>query len=161
TTGTHAAPGRVQGQQGRFAVRTFGATGDGKSIDTDAINKAIDAAVKAGGGTVVFHAGTYLAGAIHLQSHVALFLDHGPTTRAGPQVRAPGDPPEPNAGDMHKASGHTHGHNSLIGGETLDDAAFFGTGPTRGPALSRSANANSPAGTGNKAIALKNSRNVT
>src|SRR5262245_64945321 len=38
-------------QQGRFAVRAFGAAGDGKTIDTDAINKAIDAAAKAGGGT--------------------------------------------------------------------------------------------------------------
>ena len=153
--GTHAQ------QQGRFAVRAFGAAGDGKAIDTDAINKAIDAAVKAGGGTVVFHAGTYLAGSIHLQSHVALFLDHGATIEAGPIDRAPCDPPEPNAWDKYQDFGHSHWHNSLIWGENLDDVAIFGTGTIRGTALSRSANANSPAGTGNKAIALKNSRNVT
>ena len=43
----------------------------------------------------------------------------------------------------------------------LDDVAIYGTGIIYGKTLNRSANANSPAGTGNKAIALKNSRNVT
>ena len=39
---------------GNFDVRTFGAAGDGKALDTAAINKAIDAAAAAGGGTVYF-----------------------------------------------------------------------------------------------------------
>lgn len=38
-----------------FDIRTYGAIGDGKTLDTAAINKAIDAA--AGGGTVLFPAG--------------------------------------------------------------------------------------------------------
>ena len=58
-------------------VRAFGAKGDGKTLDTDAINKAITAAHGAGGGTVRFPAGQYLSTSIHLQSHVGLFLDHG------------------------------------------------------------------------------------
>ena len=36
-----------------FDVRTFGATGDGKTVDSPAINAAIEAAAAAGGGTVV------------------------------------------------------------------------------------------------------------
>jgi len=40
-------------QPGRYDVSRFGAVGDGRAIDTDAINKAIDAAVAGGGGTVV------------------------------------------------------------------------------------------------------------
>ncbi len=44
----------------RFDVTLFGAKGDGKTFDTPAINQAIDAAAKAGGGTVVFPAGKYL-----------------------------------------------------------------------------------------------------
>jgi len=43
---------------GSFDPHDFGAVGDGKALDTDAINKAIDAANAAGGGTVYFRAGT-------------------------------------------------------------------------------------------------------
>ena len=66
-------------QSTSFDVRSFGAKGDGKTVDTDAINEAIDAARAAGGGTVRFTAGTYLSASIRLQSHVGLFLDHGAT----------------------------------------------------------------------------------
>ena len=44
--------------------------GDGKTLDTDAINRAIDAAAAAGGGMVTFPAGTYLSFSIHLKSQV-------------------------------------------------------------------------------------------
>ena len=57
-----------------FDVRAFGASGDGKALDTAAINKAIDAASAAGGGTVRFPAGAYLSFSIHLKSNVALYL---------------------------------------------------------------------------------------
>lgn len=43
---------------GYFNVKDFEATGDGKNIDSEAINKAIDAASAAGGGTVYVPAGT-------------------------------------------------------------------------------------------------------
>ena len=145
----------------RFEVRRFGAVGDGKAVDTAAINKAIEEAAGAGGGTVVFAPGTYLSGSIHLRSHVALVIDHGATVEAGPIDRAPCDAPEPNEWDKYQDFGHSHWHNSLIWGENLDDVAISGTGTIRGTTLNRSANANSPAGTGNKAIALKNSRNIT
>ena len=151
----------TRAQATRFDVRAYGAKGDGKTVDTAAINKAIDAAKEAGGGTVVFPAGTYIAGSIHLQSHVALFLDNGSMIESGPPATAPCDPPEPNQWDKFQDFGHSHWHNSLIWGENLEDVAISGTGVIHGTALSRSASANSPAGTGNKAIALKNSRNVT
>ena len=64
---------------GEYDVRTFGAKGDGKTVDTPAINKAIDAAAAAGGGTVLFRAGSYLCYSIHLKSNVGLYLDHGAT----------------------------------------------------------------------------------
>ena len=56
-----------------FDVRSFGATGDGKTVDTPAINKAIEAAAAAGGGTVLFPAGTYMCFSIRLKSKVDLF----------------------------------------------------------------------------------------
>src|SRR5215510_849887 len=60
-----------------YNVRTFGAKGDGKTLDTLAINKTIDAAAAAGGGTVYFPAGNYLSVSIHLKSNIALYLDQG------------------------------------------------------------------------------------
>src|SRR5580704_10911441 len=47
-----------------FDVKTYGAKADGKTPDRDSINKAIEAASAAGGGTVNFPAGTYLTGSI-------------------------------------------------------------------------------------------------
>jgi polygalacturonase len=69
---------------GILNVRSFGATGDGQTIDTSAINRAIDAAANAGGGTVYFPAGVYASYSIHLKSHVCLYLDQGATILAAP-----------------------------------------------------------------------------
>src|SRR5882672_5217837 len=55
-------------------VREHGAIGDGKTLDTAAINKAIDACAAAGGGQVVFPPGRYLAGTIHLKSGITLMI---------------------------------------------------------------------------------------
>jgi polygalacturonase len=65
-----------------FNVRGYGAAGDGKHLETAAINKAIVACAKAGGGTVYLPPGKYLTGTIVLQSHVALDVDAGATILA-------------------------------------------------------------------------------
>jgi polygalacturonase len=62
-----------------YNVKTFGARGDGQALDTPAINRAIDAAAKAGGGTVFFPAGSFLSVSIHLKSNITLYLDQGST----------------------------------------------------------------------------------
>ena len=72
----------TSGKRSFFDVRSFGASGNGKTIDTPAINAAIEAAAAAGGGTVVFPAGTYVCFSIHLRSFVALFLQQGATILA-------------------------------------------------------------------------------
>ena len=56
-----------------FDIRRYGATGDGKTLDTKAIQSAIDAAEQVGGGAVLFPAGTYASYSIHLKSNVALY----------------------------------------------------------------------------------------
>ena len=60
-----------------YDVKAFGATGDGKTLDTGAIDKAIAAASGAGGGNVIFGPGQYLCYSIHLKSNVALYLAPG------------------------------------------------------------------------------------
>lgn len=69
--GRAASVGRV------FDVRDHGAVGDGKTLDTEALQKAIDACAAAGGGQVRFPAGTFLSGTIRLKSNVTLYLDEG------------------------------------------------------------------------------------
>ena len=58
-------------------VRVFGATGDGKTLDTGAINTAIRTCSRAGGGTVEFGPGTYLTGTIEILSNITLHLQAG------------------------------------------------------------------------------------
>jgi hypothetical protein len=58
-----------------FNVRQFGATGDGKTLDTKSIQAAIGAASQAGGGIVLLPRGAYLSGSLQMKSHVELHLD--------------------------------------------------------------------------------------
>jgi polygalacturonase len=70
-----------------FDVRKFGAKGDGKTLDTAAIQKALDECGKAGGGTVQFSAGTYLSKPISLHSKTTLQLDDGAMLKATDDVQ--------------------------------------------------------------------------
>lgn len=60
-----------------FKITDYGATADGITDCTDAFEKAITAANKAGGGRVVVPAGTYRTGSIHLKSNVNLYVSQG------------------------------------------------------------------------------------
>ncbi|HXE62246.1 MAG TPA: glycoside hydrolase family 28 protein [Bryobacteraceae bacterium] len=152
-------------------VRTFGATGDGKTIDTPAINKAIDSIAASGGGTLFFPAGNYLCYSIRLRSNIAFYLDAGativaadsPAAGATPAAGAAYDAAEPNEWKQYQDFGHSHWHNSLIWAEGMENIGITGPGRIWGKGLSRGAGpgprADSP-GVGNKSIALKNCRNV-
>jgi polygalacturonase len=63
--------------QSFYDVTKYGAKKDSSARATVAIKKAIEAASKAGGGTVYFPAGKYLTGAIHLKSNITIFIDAG------------------------------------------------------------------------------------
>jgi polygalacturonase len=175
---------------GVYDVRAFGAKGDGETLDTPAINKAIETASAAGGGTVRFPAGNYLSVSIRLKSHITVYLDQGATIVAAETPKGfKYDPPEPNQWDAYQDFGHSHWHNSLIWGENLDNVSILGPGLIWGKGLVRSgaqsrtpeqnealnqARAKEPvrpfgypnprdaveSGWGNKAISLKLSRNV-
>jgi polygalacturonase len=149
---------------GVFNVKTFGATGDGKTLDTDAINQAITAANAAGGGTVRFPAGTYLSASIRLKSNVTLYLEAGSIIEAVSETLAPYDLPETNAWTAYQDFGHSHWHNSLIWGENIENVSIIGPGLIHGKGLSRGwatrLYKDPPPGAGNKTISLKNCHNV-
>lgn len=161
-----------------FNVRTYGAVGDGRTLDSPAINRAIDAAVKAGGGTVLVPAGTYLSGSIHLQSNINLHIGAGATILGAPQEMNAYDETEPFSGQAYQDGGHTYFHNSLIWGENLTNVFITGNGIINGGGLTKDSgpldrlcdygnwqnpNMNRefvPIRLGNKAIALKLCNNV-
>ncbi len=163
--------------QGVFDVRAFGATGDGKTLDTAAVNRAIDAAATAGG-IVVFPAGSYLCFSIHLKSQVHLHLLQGSAIVAADSPRSDQqtgysggvyDTAEPKtAWDAYQDYGHNHWHNSLLWGEDIHDLSITGPGLIWGKGLSDGRSKKDQGGpfvpeqegVGNKAIALKNCRNV-
>ena len=122
-----------------FDVRAFGAKGDGLTLDTSAINKAIEAAAAAGGGTVNFPAGTYLSVSIRLRSNITLQLNPGATILAAETI--PGklsyDLPEPNEWDMYQDFGHSHWQNSLIWGIGVENVSILGPGLINGKGLTR------------------------
>lgn len=71
---------RCYGQKatdGFFNIKNYGAKGDGHTLDTKSINKAIAACVKAGGGTVCVPSGVFVTGTFQLFSNVNLFLSSG------------------------------------------------------------------------------------
>jgi polygalacturonase len=65
-----------------FNVRHYGATGDGKTLDTVAIQNALDECGKGPSGTVLFPNGTYLSKPIFLRGNLTLLLGEGATLKA-------------------------------------------------------------------------------
>jgi polygalacturonase len=110
---------------GSIDIRSHGARGDGETLDTAAIQAAIDQCHDKGGGQVLFPAGRYLSGTIHLRSGVTLHLDSGArligTTNLAEyaQPALPAFMPEAKWGKWHRG---------LIVGENVEDIAITGTG---------------------------------
>jgi hypothetical protein len=73
------ASGKPSGRQAVYDIFQYGAAGDGQRLDTKAIQAAVDACAKAGGGRVHLHNGTFLSGTIFLKNNVSLFIDSGAT----------------------------------------------------------------------------------
>ncbi len=110
---------------GVFDIRDYGAVGDGATLDTPAIHKAIEACAAAGGGQVLLPPGRYLSGTVHLKSRMTLFLEAGATligTTNLDQYQHPTLPsflPEAKWGKWHRA---------LILGDGLEDISIAGQG---------------------------------
>jgi Pectate lyase superfamily protein/Right handed beta helix region len=165
-----------------YNVRSLGAVGDGTNLDSPAINRAIQVASQAGGGTVFIPAGTYLCGSIRLTNNIHLYLDAGAVILGAPQAMNVYDPTEPWHGQAYQDGGHTYFHNSLIWGENLTNVSITGPGTINGGGLVRDDELLDemcgfskwsptnrtpqvetnfpPSRLGNKAIALKLCRNV-
>ncbi len=98
-----------------FNVKDYGASGRKADNAKSAIQKAVDACAKAGGGMVYLPPGEYTAGTIHLHSHIRFYIEAGATLFA--------DPDE-----------HAYDTDALFYGENLDHISIEGRGTVDGQA---------------------------
>ncbi|MGO4756974.1 glycosyl hydrolase family 28-related protein, partial [Streptomyces sp. 2MCAF27] len=120
---TLAAPAAAGRAAATFDVMDYGAKADGSTNDTGAIEKAINAANAAGGGTVEFPSGQYKSkNTVHLKSNVTLQLDSGATIQGSSADTY--DKPESNPNDDYQDYGHSHFHNAMFYGDKLTNIGF-------------------------------------
>ncbi len=132
-------------------VADFGAVGDGRTLDTGAISKAITACFEAGGGTVLIPGGRYLTGALELKSHVCLEIDEGATLLASqnssdyPMVESPWEPEKRWMSALIYA--HDAADITVTGNGTIDGRGASWWGPILAMKAKRHARSEDPTGT--------------
>jgi polygalacturonase len=96
---------REAGAESVYDVRQYGAKGDGRSKNTEAIQRAVDECTSAGGGTVYLSPGVYLSGTVVLKENVTLRLESGATLLGSTDLAdyrtQPGPPPKGDANGKH------------------------------------------------------------
>jgi polygalacturonase len=120
-------------------IRRYGARGDGKAIDSNAINRAIAAASSRGGGTILVPAGRYLCFSIRLRDNITLLLSPGAVIEAADPAThgAHYDLTENDLEEQFQDFGITHVHNSLIYADGASNIAIVGRGMIHGLGLDR------------------------
>lgn len=109
-----------------YDVRDFGASGDGLTLDTRAIQDAVEFCGAAGGGTVIFPAGVYASGALFLRDRVTLHLE------AGAVLLGSEDPADYPVIRSRWEGIEQETHAPLIGGRRLEGIAVVGRGVVDG-----------------------------
>ena len=109
-------------------VRDDGASGNGKTKDTQAIQKAIEACAQKGAGVVFFPPGSYLTGTINLRSNVTLHIEAGATLLASPDVEDYPLLPNPYEPESRRGS-------ALVYGEGLENVTLTGRGAVDGQGM--------------------------
>ncbi len=105
-----------------FAITDYGAVADGTTLNSAAIQRAVDAAQAAGGGTVVVPAGTFMSGSIFLHQGVSLYLSQGAVLLGSPRIE-----------DYPKRLTRIEGHfepwrMALVNAQELDGVRITGPG---------------------------------
>ncbi len=102
----------------RFLLTDFGGVGDGKSMNTLAFRRAVEACKKAGGGEVIVPSGVFLTGPFELTDRMALVVEKGATIRASENFK-----------DYESVDSKAkRSANPLIRGTNLSDVEIRGEG---------------------------------
>ncbi|MBN2023573.1 MAG: glycoside hydrolase family 28 protein [Pirellulales bacterium] len=113
---------------GAYCVTDFGAVGDGATLNTAALQKAIDTCAAKGGGTVFFPPGTYLTGTLFLRDRVTWHLDAGAVLLGSTDLAD--YPPQTPA--FRSYTDVNYVDKSLLYGENVHDVAIVGHGAIDG-----------------------------
>jgi len=103
-----------------YNICDFGASGDGSTLNTLAIQKTIDACAKAGGGTVYLPNGTFKAGSLYLKSNITFYISPGAILLGSKNMK------DYDESDHHYGSKHffIYGKDvknvSIVGGGSID-----------------------------------------
>src|SRR5687768_9248082 len=111
-----------------FNIMTYGAKGDGKTNDAPAIQRAIDACSKSGGGRVLAPAGhIFMASPFNLKSGIDLHVEAGAKLLANPDEKA----------YTKSAFRQNPGEGTIwIGGENIQNVSISGLGEIDGNGIS-------------------------
>jgi polygalacturonase len=132
-------------------VRDYGAKGDGVAKDTAAIQAAIDAAEKQGGGEVHVPPGRYISGTLRLKNYVTLYLEAGSTLAESPD-NEDFDKYEELSFKSVSDNETTYFHYGLVTADGVHNIGIVGQGTIDGNRTHRR---------GPKTIALKSSQYIT
>jgi polygalacturonase len=112
---------------GTHDVHSYGAKGDGQTLDTASIQRAIDHCADRGGGEVIFPAGSYRTGTLFLKSRVILHL------RAGAELTGSTDLADyPATRSGHRSYTDNYTERSLIYAERVERIGITGAGTING-----------------------------
>lgn len=112
---------------GRYSIKNFGAVGDGETLNTIAIQNAVDECAENGGGIVYFPPGRYLSGTIILRDKVVLNIGKEATLLGSTNLE---DYPKINTAYRHY--GEVFETQSLIFAENIHETGISGRGTIDG-----------------------------
>lgn len=118
--------------QRTFSLANYGAVGDGKTMNTDAFNKAIAAVQAAGGGKLVVPPGVYVTAPFKLCSSLDFHLDEGAVIKAPETFEALGLPDPAQFKTQEEADKVFHVPDPLITADKVHDLAITGPGKIDG-----------------------------
>lgn len=119
----------VVGAEATVDIRDCGAVGDGKTLSTAAIQKAIDRCAALGGGTVRIPAGTWLTGTVYLESNLTLVLDKDATLLGS---RRHEDYAQPRTSAVANAKSSDFRCAAILAGSDLQNVTIRGEGTIDG-----------------------------